>query len=114
MDTYGGVGVDPRTVPHSIWLKWESELQLKFIRLIKVNENFVDKVWIDRPPEKNATIKVHPLEHAGEKWESKLKQLRTKLAQDSCDAMIVTSLTEIAYLLNLRGKDIPYTPVFRV
>lgn len=114
MDTYARVGVDPRTVPHKVWLEWDSELQLKYIKLIKVNENFIDKVWIDRPHENSAIIKVHPLEHAGEKWESKFKKLRKKLTEDSCDAMIVTSLTEIAYLLNLRGTEIPYTPVFKV
>lgn len=114
MDTNARVGVDPRTVPHKVWLEWESELQLKFIRLVKLNRNLIDLVWIDRPPANTALIKVHPLEHAGEKWQSKLNKLRRKLVEDHCDGMVVTSLTEIAYLLNLRGNDLPYTPVFKV
>lgn len=95
-------------------MEWETELQLKYIRLIRLNENLIDNVWTDRPSENTAPIKVHPLEYAGEKWQSKIKRLRKQLVMDSCDAMIVTSLTEIAYLLNLRGDDFRYVPVFKV
>ena len=101
-------------MPHKIWTEWETELQLKYIRLVRLNENLIDNIWTDRPSESTAPIKVHPLEHAGEKWQSKIKTLRQQLLMDKCDAMIVTSLTEIAYLLNLRGGDFSYTPVFKV
>lgn len=95
-------------------MEWETELQLKYIRLVRLSENLIDNIWTDRPSESIAPIKVHPLEYAGEKWQSKIKTLRNQLITDSCDAMIVTSLTEIAYLLNLRGDDFRYTPVFKV
>lgn len=111
---HGNCAADPKTIPHKIWMEWETELQLKYIRLIRLNENFIDNIWTDRPSESTAPIKVHPLEYAGEKWQSKIKTLRKQLQLDNCDAMIVTSLTEIAYLLNLRGGDFRYTPVFKV
>lgn len=95
-------------------MEWETELQLKYIRLVRLSENLVDNIWTDRPSDSTAPIKVHPLEYAGEKWQSKVKTLRQQLIADSCDAMIITSLTEIAYLLNLRGEDFRYTPVFKV
>lgn len=95
-------------------MEWETELQLKYIRLVRLSENLVDNIWTDRPSDSTAPIKVHPLEYAGEKWQSKLKTLRQQLIADSCDAIIITSLTEIAYLLNLRGEDFRYTPVFKV
>ena len=49
----------------------------------------------------------------GASWQMKLTQLREKLTQHDVDAMIITALDEIAWLFNLRGNDIPYTPVFR-
>lgn len=101
-------------MPHKVWIEWEAKLQLKFIRLIRMNRNLIDLVWINRPPQNTELIKVHPLVYAGEKWQSKIEKLRKHLAKEHCDAMIVTSLTEIAYLLNLRGTDFPYTPVFKV
>lgn len=108
------VGADPRTIPHRVWMEWESYLQLKYIRLVRLSQNLIDNVWTDRPHDGSAAIKVQPLEHAGEKWQTKIKTLRKQLVKENCDAMIVTSLTEIAYLLNLRGNDLPYTPVFKV
>lgn len=95
-------------------MEWETKLQLKYVRLVRLGENLIDNIWADRPSESSAQIKVHPLEYAGEKWQSKIKTLREQLKADNCDAMIVTSLTEIAYLLNLRGEDFRYTPVFKV
>lgn len=108
------MGADPRTVPHKVWLEWEAQLQLKYIRLVRLNQNLIDLVWINRPPKNTNVITVHPPDYTGEKWRSKLKTLRKHLLKDQCDAMIVTALTEIAYLLNLRGSDFPYTPVFTV
>lgn len=111
---HSNCAADPKTVPHKMWMEWETEFQLKYIRLVRLNENFVDNIWTDRPAESMAPIKVHPLKYAGEKWQTKIKALREQLQKDNCDAMVVTSLTEIAYLLNLRGEDFQYTPIFKV
>lgn len=108
------VGADPHIVPHHLWQKWESELHQKFIRLVRVNRNLIDMVWRDRPQPIGDDVYVQPYLYAGEKWQSKVKTLRDELVQRRCDAMVVTSLTEIAYLLNMRGNDLPHTPVFKV
>ena len=42
-----------------------------------------------------------------------MSKLRLALKQKKIAAMVVTALDEIAWLFNLRGNDIPYTPVFR-
>lgn len=79
-----------------------------------MNKNLIDEIWHDRPSENIEPIRVYPLQYAGEKWESKIATIRTNLVSARSDAIIVTSLTEIAYTLNLRGEDLPYTPVFKV
>lgn len=108
------VGADPHIVPHHLWQQWETELHQKFIRLVRVNRNLIDMVWQDRPQPVGDDVHVQPYLYAGEKWQTKVRVLRDHLIQLRCDAMIVTSLTEIAYLLNLRGSDLPHTPVFKV
>lgn len=108
------VGIDPHTVPHHIWSKWESELASRFIRLIRVNRNLVDIIWPDRPSPPIDLLDVHPVTYAGEKWQSKVESLRAQLVEDRCDAIVVTALTDVAYLLNLRGRDLPHSPVFKV
>ncbi|XP_053947051.1 xaa-Pro aminopeptidase 2 [Anastrepha ludens] len=107
------VGADPHLVPHHLWIRWERELANRLLSLDKVNNNLVDMIWVDRPSPTNFTIRVQVLQFAGERWESKVEELRSKLQAYSCDAMVITSLTEIAYLLNIRGLDIPYTPVVK-
>ena len=49
----------------------------------------------------------------GESWEDKVERTREKLREMDIDAIVVTALDEVAWLFNLRGRDIPYTPVFR-
>ncbi|XP_001358071.2 xaa-Pro aminopeptidase 2 [Drosophila pseudoobscura] len=109
------VGADPHLVPHQLWAEWERELEDKFLKLVKVNNNLVDLIWGAERPEqpKNQVIQVQAREFAGENWQDKIRELRRRLAHLGCDAMVVTSLTEIAYLLNIRGTDIPYTPVVK-
>ncbi|KXJ79015.1 hypothetical protein RP20_CCG001990 [Aedes albopictus] len=107
------LGADPQLVPHSLWVSLERQLNSDYIKLIKIHRNLVDLVWGSRrPAPKLNSIKVQPLRFAGEHWEVKVNKLRSNLTAMRCDAMIVTSLTEVAYILNLRGSDIPYTPVF--
>lgn len=108
------VGADPHIVPHYLWQQWESELHQKFIRLVRVNRNLIDLVWSDRPQPVEDDVHVQPLLYSGEKWQNKVTTLREQLVELRCDAMVVTSLTEIAYLLNLRGNYLPHTPVFKV
>lgn len=58
------------------------------------------------------SIKTHNSTFSGVHWHTKVEQLREQLRVYRCDAIVVTSLTEIAYLLNLRGGDYRYIPVF--
>ncbi|XP_037953198.1 xaa-Pro aminopeptidase 2-like [Teleopsis dalmanni] len=108
------VGADPHLVPHHLWLKWERELKDKFLELTKINNNLVDLIWgSERPSPITMQITVQERLYAGDRWEDKVSELRRQLESHKCDAMVVTSLTEIAYLLNIRGRDIPYTPVVK-
>jgi len=49
----------------------------------------------------------------GKTWDSKLDATRDKIKAMGCDAMVVTALDEIAWLLNIRGYDIPYGPFLK-
>ncbi|XP_053672151.1 uncharacterized protein LOC128722505 [Anopheles nili] len=108
------VGADPQLVPHHVWKALEAELSADYIRMVHINRNLVDLVWGSRrPAPRSGAIRVHPVRLAGERWDSKVARLRANLTALRCDGMIVSSLTEVAYLLNLRGTDIPYVPVFK-
>jgi Xaa-Pro aminopeptidase len=40
-----------------------------------------------------------------------VKDLRAKLDAEGADAIVVTALDEVAWLLNIRGYDVPYNPL---
>lgn len=81
---------------------------------MKVNRNLIDIIWgNERPAARDFTIKTHNSTFSGVSWQNKTAVLREHLNLHRCDAMVVNSLTEIAYLLNLRGSDVRYIPVFK-
>lgn len=73
-----------------------------------------DALWQDRPALPSGEISVHPLQFAGESVESKLTRLTQYLQTEGCKegAYLFNDLADLAWLLNLRGADIPYNPVF--
>ncbi|KAG7156581.1 Xaa-Pro aminopeptidase 1-like 1 [Homarus americanus] len=46
----------------------------------------------------------------GKKWEDKVADVRAEMLKEGADLLVVTALDEVAWLLNLRGNDIPYNP----
>ena len=73
--------------------------------------DILSPLWTDRP-----AIPVSPVitlgeDLVGESREARLGRLRKWLVLEGADAILVTALDEIAWLLNVRGEDIEYTPV---
>jgi len=48
----------------------------------------------------------------GKEWQKKVSEVREKMSEKKAVGLVVTALDEIAWLLNLRGSDISYNPVF--
>ena len=72
----------------------------------------LDEIWTDRPAVPLHPVEVHPLRYAGETAEAKLERIRTRLGELHADGMLVCSLDDIAWTLNLRGSDVHCNPVF--
>lgn len=78
------------------------------------SENLVDEVWgPERPPRSLDPVYELAQKYAGETSESKLKRVRQSLDDKLATHLIVTSLDDIGWLLNLRADvDIPFSPFF--
>ena len=76
------------------------------------SEDLVDIIWADRPALPKKPIYILEEKYAGESTESKINFLRLRVKEKKADAFLLTSLYDIAWLLNLRGDDIPCVPVF--
>ncbi|KAI9807314.1 MAG: hypothetical protein M1833_000057 [Piccolia ochrophora] len=108
------VGVDPTLITAPDARKLAEKIKKKGGgKLIDVSENLVDKVWAkDRPSRPHADVKPLALQFAGKRFQDKLDDLRKELDKKKSPGFIVSMLDEVAWLYNLRGKDIPYNPVF--
>jgi Xaa-Pro aminopeptidase len=73
--------------------------------------NPLDAVWAGQPPAPLGPVLPHELRFAGESAEQKRQTLADRLAADGVDAAVLTAPDSIAWLLNIRGGDVPHTPL---
>ena len=70
-----------------------------------------EAIWTDRPARPMNPAFVHDEALAGEDVDSKISRVVDALDTADADGLLITALDEIAWLLNLRGSDVDYTPV---
>ena len=73
--------------------------------------DMLDSLWYDRPAVPSGTVITLGEEMTGESREDKILWLRGCIAEKGCDAILLSALDDIAWLLNVRGADIPYNPL---
>jgi Xaa-Pro aminopeptidase len=76
-----------------------------------VDDNPLDRVWTDQPAAPLAPVVPHPDDFAGESAQAKRERLAHGLAEDGVVAAVLTMPESIAWLLNIRGGDVPHTPL---
>ncbi|XP_058806144.1 xaa-Pro aminopeptidase ApepP-like isoform X2 [Phymastichus coffea] len=107
------IGTDPNFISHSNWLRIENCLRDAGLILFPVEKNLVDIVWgSERPTSLKNNIVPHEIIYSGINSGYKVNACFDKMKEKKVSILVITALDEIAYLLNLRGSDIPYNPVF--
>ncbi|XP_025832435.1 xaa-Pro aminopeptidase ApepP [Agrilus planipennis] len=108
------IGVDPKLIPYSEFNELSYQLQDTKLELVKLTTNLIDLIWVNHTAyQKEKDAFVLDIKYSGKPWLTKVKELRDELNQYKADAMVVTALDEIAWLLNVRGRDIPCNPFLR-
>ena len=79
--------------------------------LIPLADNPVDLIWSDRPPPPLGAVVLHDLRYAGEEAQQKIARVRAEMSKVSADALVVSDPHAVCWLFNIRGSDIPHTPV---
>ena len=74
--------------------------------------DLVGEIWTERPELRGSELYALPGVVTGESPASKLSRLRCELQRAGADSHLVTSLEEIAWIFNLRARDVTHTPVF--
>ena len=75
-----------------------------------VASNPIDVVWTERPAPPLAPALPHPLTYAGRSADEKREQIAAGLRDARQDAAVISDPASIAWLLNIRGGDVPFTP----
>lgn len=76
-----------------------------------LESNPVDDLWKDRPVPEREPVEIYGLQYSGLSSVEKRHQLGEALKAAGLSAYMVTAPEELAWLLNIRGKDLPATPV---
>ena len=78
--------------------------------LVPCADNPLDAVWDDQPAPPIGAIATQTLDYAGETAVSKRERVAKNLVDARADAAVLTLPESIAWLLNIRGSDVPHTP----
>lgn len=76
-----------------------------------VDKDYLSPIWEDRPALPTEPAFLIDSDHIGQSVTSKIAAVREVLAANYADYQLVSSLDDIAWLFNIRGKDVNYNPV---
>lgn len=116
------IGVDPKLISYLTYERIQKTIEEELVKstrasidLVPVRENLIDKIWLnfeELPESSHCLIKKLDLQYAGESAQDKIAKVAEKIKENNAYGLVVSALDEVAWLLNLRGSDIQYNPVF--
>ncbi|CAB0034898.1 unnamed protein product [Trichogramma brassicae] len=112
LSTTAIIGADPNYMSHKTWSTLNDNLSYTGHSLKSIEHNLIDEIWKDKPLDGYNDIVPHPLTFTGKTAGDKVKYCFEELNKNKVDVLVISALDEVAYLLNLRGTDISYNPVF--
>ncbi len=104
--TGGRIGYDPLLISEEGLTRYnEAGLAMQ-----PVARNPIDAIWTDRPAAPIDPALPHDLTHAGRSADDKREDIAKILRDAKQDAAVLTDPASVAWLLNMRGSDVPFTP----
>ncbi len=79
---------------------------------ITVVDDVLDTLWESRPERPFSPLRDLPVKTAGRSRKEKIELLRNLMKKEGTDGVLLSTLDDIAWVTNLRGRDLPFTPVF--
>ncbi len=104
------LGFDGRVVKADDADVYEEILSKKHGKIIW-DKDLAKEIWQDRPALIHHPVSVLEECYSGESALSKIGRVRDKMKEEGADVHILTSLDDIAWLLNVRGNDVESCPV---
>lgn len=110
LSTGSTVAINGLCCAHDDWQQLEAEFSDKNI---KINDlPLLAELWDTRITAEMQPIFIHEAKYAGQTPKEKLTKIRQEMTTQNASLHLISSLDDIAWILNLRGKDVEYNPVF--
>ena len=103
------LGFDPWLVTADQARRFREACEGAGAEFVAVSSNPIDAVWDDQPARPMAELATQPTQFAGVTAAEKIRDIRQ--ATKGHDAVVLTQPDSVAWLFNLRGFDVPHTPV---
>lgn len=107
----GSLGHDPFLLPRARLERLAKALARRRGRLVALVPDPVDAIWQERPAPPVAPVERWDLAHAGESSRDKRARMGEAVAAQGAEWLLVTACDSVAWLLNVRGRDVPYNPL---
>ncbi|WP_284735535.1 aminopeptidase P family protein [Dongia deserti] len=104
------LGFDPWLITPDAAQRYREAARKAGAELKAVDRNPLDAAWADQPPEPIAPIWPQDTRHAGMSAGEKRQLIASKLKEKGQDAAVISAPDSLAWLLNIRGGDVPRTP----
>ncbi|GBR55316.1 Xaa-Pro aminopeptidase [Neokomagataea thailandica NBRC 106555] len=101
------VGYDPKLVSRAMLNSWAAP----GVTFVPLTANPIDRAWADQPAAPGSEIFPQSDADAGETSADKRLKIAQALQKNGQDAVVLADCTSLAWLLNIRGDDVPLTPV---
>jgi Xaa-Pro aminopeptidase len=105
------LGFDPWLVTADQAQRFEAACAKAGATLVAVKDNPIDAIWEDQPARPTKALSVQPQQFAGQSIAEKQALVAKLLADAKADATVLTEPDAVAWAFNIRGHDVPYTPV---
>lgn len=104
------VGIDGNLFSISETAEMRSDLEKHHISL-DTHFDVIDRIWSDRPELPDAPVFIHEVKYSGEEASSKITKILEASGQHGATSILVSALDEIAWILNIRSRDVKCNPV---
>ena len=105
------IGYDPTLPTLKGFKALEEEAKKAGLDLRPIVPNPIDELWQDRPAGRHFPIIMHGEDYAGESASSKIARLQKAIEEKNAASILVSAPDAVAWLFNIRGRDVANTPV---
>lgn len=104
------LGFNGKIFPQADVKKIEKAIGEKNVEIID-EYDLVGEIWADRPEVPNSKAFVHDVKYAGKTAKEKIEEVRKEMKKKGVKYFILGSLDDIAWVYNIRGRDVACNPV---